>query len=77
MLIKGLPCPSCGDTDSMVIDSRPHVNGYIRRRRGCVKCGARFTTHETVKPNKDDVMQARSQIDSALNYFDQYIRREL
>ena len=40
-------CPRCGDDGSEVKDSRPSAIG-IRRRRHCVGCGARYTTHETV-----------------------------
>jgi transcriptional repressor NrdR len=40
-------CSSCGNLDSKVIDSRPSEDGLsIRRRRECLKCGARFTTYE-------------------------------
>jgi len=38
-------CPYCGDEQSRVVDSR-EVDDGIRRRRGCLKCGARFTTYE-------------------------------
>jgi transcriptional repressor NrdR len=38
---------SCGHPESKVIDSRPSEDGLsIRRRRECLKCGARFTTYE-------------------------------
>ncbi len=40
-------CPSCGSTDTKVVDSRPADEGNsIRRRRECLQCGARFTTYE-------------------------------
>lgn len=40
-------CPTCGCTDSRVIDSRPvDGNDAIRRRRECTQCGMRFTTYE-------------------------------
>lgn len=38
-------CPYCGYGDSRVIDSR-NVGEGIRRRRQCLNCGSRFTTHE-------------------------------
>jgi transcriptional repressor NrdR len=41
-------CPSCGDDDSKVVDSRS-VGDVIRRRRQCLKCGARFTTGERLQ----------------------------
>ena len=42
-------CPYCGYYDSKVIDSRD-INDGIRRRRQCLKCDARFTTHERLQP---------------------------
>lgn len=41
-------CPYCNFPDSKVIDSRPK-NDRIKRRRECVKCGARFTTFEIME----------------------------
>ena len=41
-------CPSCGDDESKVIDSRSVGDG-IRRRRQCLKCGTRFTTSERLQ----------------------------
>ena len=40
-------CSLCGCTESKVIDSRQSEDNLrIRRRRECLKCGARFTTYE-------------------------------
>ena len=45
-----MKCPFCGFTESKVIDSRPAEEGAtIRRRRECLKCGKRFTTHEVIE----------------------------
>lgn len=42
-----MQCPSCGDQNSKVVDSRIATNGRsIRRRRECEKCKFRFTTFE-------------------------------
>ena len=42
-----MKCPSCGDLDSRVIDSRIIKDGIeIRRRRMCDSCSYRFTTYE-------------------------------
>ena len=41
-----LPCPSCGDMATKVTDSRPTMNGCIRRRRECLGCKNRFSTIE-------------------------------
>jgi len=42
-------CPYCQQGDSRVVDSR-EVGSGIRRRRECLRCGQRFTTHERVAP---------------------------
>ena len=45
-------CPSCGNPDSKVVDSRPSEDGTaIRRRRECLECGRRFTTYERLGEN--------------------------
>ncbi len=45
-----MKCPFCSYEESKVIDSRPADDGErIRRRRECLKCSRRFTTHETVE----------------------------
>jgi transcriptional repressor NrdR len=41
-------CPYC-DGPSKVVDSRPIPDG-IRRRRECLDCERRFTTHERLAP---------------------------
>ncbi len=44
---KTMQCPYCGCNDQKVLDSRPGTDGEsIRRRRECLQCGRRFTTHE-------------------------------
>lgn len=46
----GMACPKCSARDTIVKDSRPSHGGVaIRRRRACVECSERFTTHETTK----------------------------
>jgi len=43
-------CPACQNEDTKVLDSRPVSDGLaIRRRRECIKCGARFSTHEEME----------------------------
>lgn len=43
-----MKCPKCQHDDSKVTDSR--VSGdAIRRRRECLECGERFTTHERLE----------------------------
>ncbi len=45
-----MKCPFCGYEESKVIDSRPADDGErIRRRRECLGCAKRFTTHEVIE----------------------------
>jgi transcriptional repressor NrdR len=41
-------CPVCDAEDSKVVDSRTSQDA-VRRRRECLRCGERFTTHERVE----------------------------
>ena len=48
--VSSLLCPSCGTTESKVVDSRSSDDGAsIRRRRECLACGTRFTTYERLE----------------------------
>jgi transcriptional repressor NrdR len=47
-----MQCPYCSHLASKVTDKRRAPEG-IRRRRECLKCGKRFTTHEVI--TKDDL----------------------
>ena len=43
-----MKCPDCGKTENKVIDSRVSKDGIaISRRRQCLICSSRFTTHES------------------------------
>ena len=45
-----MKCPYCSYEESKVVDSRPTDEGErIRRRRECLRCGKRFTTHEVIE----------------------------
>ncbi|MBQ1437103.1 MAG: transcriptional repressor NrdR [Ruminococcus sp.] len=45
-----MKCPYCSCEESKVIDSRSADDGErIRRRRECLNCGKRFTTHEVIE----------------------------
>ena len=45
-----MKCPLCCFEESKVIDSRPTDEGQrIRRRRECLNCAKRFTTHEVIE----------------------------
>ena len=50
IIIFGLQCPSCQNTDSRVLESRAADGGKsVRRRRECLNCEFRFTTYERVE----------------------------
>jgi len=45
-----MKCPYCSHEETEVIDTRETENlEATRRRRGCLKCGKRFTTYERVE----------------------------
>jgi transcriptional repressor NrdR len=45
-----MKCPFCGCADTKVTDSRSTNDGaIIRRRRECVNCSFRFSTHEELE----------------------------
>lgn len=44
-----MKCPFCSNEDTRVTNKRPAGHGDgIRRRRECLKCKKRFTTHENI-----------------------------
>ena len=45
--LGAMQCPFCGKDQDKVVDSRSSEGGRaVRRRRGCLACGRRFTTYE-------------------------------
>lgn len=45
-----MKCPNCSALENKVIDSRTNQTGDItRRRRECLQCQNRFTTHERIE----------------------------
>lgn len=48
---KGLLCPECKRSATIVIDSRQAPNNSTRRSRACPACGFRFTTYEIWHPD--------------------------
>ena len=50
-------CIYCRHDETKVIDSRLSDPFLIRRRRECLKCGRRFTTHETVEQSSLKVIK--------------------
>ena len=64
-------CPKCRSVDDKVIDSRSSRDGaLIRRRRECLKCGARFTTYEEIYREKLRVKKRNAQ-------YEEFDRRKL
>lgn len=64
-------CPKCTGVDDKVIDSRSSRDGLlIRRRRECLKCGARFTTYEEIFREKLRVKKSDGQ-------YEEFDRRKL
>ena len=64
-------CPKCTGVDDKVIDSRTSRDGLlIRRRRECLKCGARFTTYEEIFREKLRVKKRDGQ-------YEEFDRRKL
>ncbi|MBF0170796.1 MAG: transcriptional repressor NrdR [Nitrospinae bacterium] len=57
-----MKCPSCGDLDNKVIDSRlTKENDMIRRRRECLACQYRFTTYERIEESLPMVVKKDGQ----------------
>jgi transcriptional repressor NrdR len=47
-LMVTMKCPFCGHSEDKVLDTRVQKDGGIRRRRECLSCKSRYSTHETV-----------------------------
>ncbi|MFW5867245.1 MAG: transcriptional regulator NrdR [Armatimonadota bacterium] len=48
--VGAMRCPFCHQDQDKVVDTRPSEDGtVIRRRRQCVACDRRFTTHERLE----------------------------
>ena len=63
--------PKCAGVDGKVVDSRSNRDGLlIRRRRECLKCGARFTTYEEIFREKLRVKKRDGQ-------YEEFDRRKL
>jgi transcriptional repressor NrdR len=62
-------CPTCGERDTRVVDSRDlDDSATIRRRRECSACSARFTTYERVESARLTVVKrdgTREEFDNA------------
>ena len=80
MTRNGLKCPSCGNDDMTVLESRMEQNGTRRRVRMCLKCGKRITTHEiadmdipTIREHRANnvVNKARAMLEKAIAALDQ------
>ena len=52
-------CTHCVANASKVIDSRVLKDGTTRRRRKCLNCGLRWTTHEITVSDGDNIAPTR------------------
>ncbi len=52
-----MKCPSCGSSDSHVIDTVRDPAGGIRRRRACKECGKRFSTVERIVESTPQIVK--------------------
>jgi len=63
-----MKCPFCKNSETQVVDTRDSDDGdSIRRRRRCVACEKRFTTHEIVELRMPQVVKQngmRSEFDT-------------
>jgi transcriptional repressor NrdR len=51
-------CPFCHSLEDKVIDSRMSKDGLVvRRRRECLSCGKRYTTHEKIEESMPMVIK--------------------
>lgn len=50
-------CVFCRHDETKVVDTRMSESFVIRRRRECLKCGRRFTTHERVEESSMKVIK--------------------
>lgn len=55
---SGTICPKCEGKRTAVVDSRPSVKGYQRRRRVCVTCQHRWRTAEIPTSVADEARTA-------------------
>ncbi len=59
-----MQCPTCKYPYSEVIDTRhDDKQQNIKRRRGCLRCGLRYTTQEQIKarrPSNDKTISSAS-----------------
>ena len=62
-----MKCPFCSHLETQVVETRVSEDGvFIRRRRQCESCGARFTTFERVQLREITVVKS----DDARETFD-------
>lgn len=48
-----MKCQGCGYPQSQVVETKKDdAHGIVKRRRECMRCGLRFTTHEKLRDEK-------------------------
>jgi transcriptional repressor NrdR len=73
-MAEGFACPSCGNRDTQVKDSRPAKDGsqIRRRRRYCVRCELRWSTLEV----REEILKAiniRKQLAASTDLLNRFI----
>lgn len=63
-----MKCPHCNaENKTKVVDKRNNgMEGSIRRRRECLRCGTRFTTYEL----RDDLIEFQDEYETYGEYYD-------
>ncbi|MBP5232168.1 MAG: transcriptional repressor NrdR [Planctomycetes bacterium] len=57
-------CPFCKKDNDKVVDTRPGDDGVaIRRRRECLECGRRYTTHERLEDSPLKVIKKDGRVE--------------
>ena len=62
-----MKCPECGCDQSEVTNSKPHEDGYIRRRRVCCRCKRRFSTVEISVEDYDNLKELAASLKKLLD----------
>lgn len=57
-----MKCPSCGENNNQIYDSRYHTQKVKWRRRKCI-CGHRFTTYEIPEETYNNLLEKSKYLD--------------
>ena len=56
-------CPVCGSKQIKTVDTRLRESMILKRRRECLKCGARYTTAEITNSDFKNLLEAKKELD--------------